>query len=182
LGGRNRIRKSLAHGLCADSTGRALKVPLPLRGRRLCAIRSTGCATLRAASLHPWLQPGAPLGRRGTECDGPEGARACSHWWSKAALGLAEPVERTSPSTFCPGGAEEALLSREDSRAAPPLPLRGRRLCAIRSTGCAARLAPGGASPVATSRRPSGAKMRTCTGTEAYSVVKEKEKALGTGH
>ena len=51
-----------AHTYCLTLDGNS---SAPAGAGRGCDMCSTGCATLRAASLHPWLQAVAPLGRGG---------------------------------------------------------------------------------------------------------------------
>ena len=91
----------------------------------------------------------------------PSGASACSHGWSEAALGLAQPVESVCPSLFliAPKGrrsrrrtgcasACRALLCPAGAGFLFARPVHGLR-CARLGAGCAL--------PVATSLRPVGA-------------------------
>ncbi len=52
-----------ARGRMVDCSG-ATNSFAPAGAMLIYGMLSTGCARLRTASLHPWLQPGAPLGRR----------------------------------------------------------------------------------------------------------------------
>jgi hypothetical protein len=54
-----------ARGACVVSGADVVGAPLPRWGKSEIGSGSTGCAMLRAASLHPSLHSGAPLGRRG---------------------------------------------------------------------------------------------------------------------
>jgi hypothetical protein len=134
--------------------GRGGGVRRPCRGGARGVRGSTGFATLRAASLHPWLHPLAPLGPGAQPLGGqihfrkpwmgclgafnPGGVAGCSHGWSAA-----QPVEvviglRTRP------GRGGGLLR----------PCRGGMRGVLGSTGCAREAR---ASPVATSLGPVGA-------------------------
>jgi hypothetical protein len=53
-----------ARGACVVSGADVVGAPLPRWGKSETGSGSTGCAMLRAASLHPSLHSGAPLGRR----------------------------------------------------------------------------------------------------------------------
>jgi hypothetical protein len=91
----------------------------------------------------------------GTRADfRPDGAKVCSHGWSEA-----KPVE-TGRECLAPERAKE-VLQRENTivAASIPPPLRGGCVRASLSTGCACPPIAGGASPVATDRRPAGAEL-----------------------
>ena len=132
----------------AHPVRRLLLRPFGARKEREGQTLSTGCARPKAASLHPWLQADAPLGRKKVTRQGarprllaPTGRRAVATGGAQPASSRAKrnPWRRCAQEMPAPEGQRSAARARPRKRSHIFLrPCRGGFVARTRSTGCAA--------------------------------------------